>query len=59
MTASEDRREAPGEAQMRASADAVAGLERVRAQLARRTPAERAAFWEAVRRCFAGAAPET
>lgn len=47
---------APTEAEIRESADAVAGLALVRARLARCTKPEQDAFWEAVRRCFASAA---
>ncbi|MEE7478887.1 hypothetical protein MHIMP23_22085 [Methylobacterium hispanicum] len=49
---------APSEAEIRESPDAAAGLRLVRARLDLCTPDERQAFWEAVRRCFGGPAPE-
>ncbi len=49
---------APSEAEIRTSPDAAAGLRLVRARLDLCTPDERQAFWEAVRRCFGGPAPE-
>ncbi len=49
---------APSEAEIRESPDAAAGLHMVRARLDLCTPDERQAFWEAVRRCFGGPAPE-
>lgn len=49
---------APSEAEIRASPDAAAGLRLVRARLDLCTPDEQQAFWEAVRRCFGGPAPE-
>lgn len=45
---------APTEADTARDPDAVAGLAMVAARVARCTPAEQAAFWAAVRRCFGG-----
>ena len=52
------RRNVRTEAEAARDADAVAGLALVRARVARCTPDEQTAFWEAVRRCFASAATE-
>ena len=47
----------PSEAEIAATADAVAGRALVEARVARCTIAEQAAFWEAVGRCFGGGKP--
>lgn len=47
----------PTEAEVEGHPDAVAGLALLRRRLARYGDAEVAAFWEAVRRCYASAAP--
>lgn len=52
-----DRVTAPTEAQVAASEDAKAGLAMIEARVGRCTHEERAAFWEAVGRCFGGGKP--
>jgi hypothetical protein len=47
----------PSEADIAATADAVAGRALVEARMAQCTPEEQAAFWEAVGRCFGGGTP--
>ena len=47
----------PTETEIAATPDAVAGRALVEARVARCTPAEQAAFWEAVGRCFGGGKP--
>lgn len=47
----------PSEADIAATADAVAGRALVEARVAQCTPEEQAAFWEAVGRCFGGGTP--
>ena len=47
----------PSEADIAATADAVAGRALVEARMAQCTPEEQAAFWEAVGRCCGGGAP--
>jgi hypothetical protein len=44
----------PSEAEVAATADTVAGRAKIEARMARCTAEERAAFWEAVGRCFGG-----
>jgi hypothetical protein len=53
----DDRPTTPTESEVAASDDAVAGLAMVRARMAHCSPAEQAAFWEAVGRCFGGGKP--
>ncbi|KNY22939.1 hypothetical protein [Methylobacterium sp. ARG-1] len=47
----------PSEADVAATADAVAGRALVEARVAQCTLEEQAAFWEAVGRCFGGGTP--
>ena len=47
----------PTEAEVAASADAVAGRGMVEARVKLCTPEEQAAFWAAVGRCFGGGKP--
>ncbi|MDP4002340.1 hypothetical protein [Methylobacterium sp. NEAU K] len=47
----------PSEAEVAATADAVAGRALIEARIARCTHEEQAAFWEAVGRCFGGGKP--
>jgi hypothetical protein len=47
----------PSEADVAATADAVAGRAKVEARIAQCTVEEQAAFWEAVGRCFGGGKP--
>ena len=53
------RRSVRTEAEAARDPEAVAGLALVKARVALCTPDEQAAFWQAVRRCFASAGTET
>jgi len=50
-----DRGGAPSEGEAERSPDAAAARAMLEERLARCSPAEAAAFWKAVRRCYAGA----